>query len=319
MSIFALVTGGGLYAAPAVTGQQSTSEAHSRLMHIRAGKFHANFSTGDFDKNGPLVAKDIQVDSNNVKFVGREKFVQRIKRYSIPFPGLQLKDRIVVVDGNKAAVHYILQGYHKGPYGNIPATGNKIEAMSGEVFEFNDQGLMSKLTTITKLDDVTAEVKGTKKIEAFQDVDLLPTRREDSAYEAKLRITAATFHKNFSAGDFDKNGPLVATNIHVNSNGTMLVGRDSFVNRIKRYKAAFPNLTIDDEYVLVEGNRAAVEYWMQGNQTGPYTLPDGRVLPPTGKKIKVRGIEFMRFNQAGLLDNLITISNGDDFVKQLTQ
>jgi predicted ester cyclase len=147
---------------------------------------------------------------------------------------------------------------------------------------------------------------------------LLPTAKEAPEYVAKIRLVASTFHKNFSAGEFDKNGPLVAEDIRINSNGAMLTGRDAFVQRIKRYKVPFPNLLIKDEYVLAEGNRAAVEYIMEGSQTGPFTLPDGTILQPSGKAVKVRGIEFMKFNQEGLLDDLITISNADDFVKQLT-
>jgi predicted ester cyclase len=288
-------------------------------MRARASRFHLNFSAGRIDANGPLAAEDIDVDSNNVRLIGRKKFVERLKRYSVPFPGLQLKDRIVIVDGDWAAVHYILQGEHKGLYGDLPATGNKIEAMSGEVFEFNDQGLMARLITITKLDDVAAEVKGTKKIDAFQRVTLLPNGSGSAEYTVAIRAAASTFHKNFSAGEFDRNGPMVAEDIQVNSNGTMLAGREAFVDRIKRYATSFPDMVIRDEYVLVEGNRAAVEYFMEGTQTGPMVLPDGSVLPPTGKRVKVRGIEFMKFNEAGLMDDLITISNSDDFVRQLTE
>ncbi|HEY4144368.1 ester cyclase [Pinirhizobacter sp.] len=303
-------------AASIASGKDNPS---AEAVHVMASKFHRNFSNGEIDSNGPLAAPDIHVDSNNVILVGRDKFIERLKRYSVPFPGLQLKDRIVVVDGSRAAVQYVLQGEHKGPYAGIPATGNKIQAMSGEVFEFDKQGLMSKLITITKLDDVMGEIKGSKKIDAFENVTLLPNGNESPAYVAQVRRAASTFHKNFSTGQFDRNGPLVADNIHVNSNGTLLDGKSAFIERIKRYKIPFPNLAIRDEYVLVEGNRAAVEYVMEGTQTGPFTLPDGSVLQPTGKPVRVRGIEFMRFNQAGLLDDLITLSNGDDFVRQLTK
>jgi predicted ester cyclase len=319
VAALAVAPGAGAFASDASSMNKQPGSQSIEALHARASKFHANFSSGNIDKNGPLVDENIHVDSNNVVLVGRDKFVERLKRYSVPFPGLQLKDRIVIVDGNMAAVHYILQGEHKGPYGDIPATGNKIEAMSGEVFAFNDKGLMDNLITITKLDDVTAEVKGSKKIEAFQNVTLEPNSKEPPDYVARVRIAAASFHKNFSAGEFDKNGPLVAEDIHINSNDTMLVGRAAFVDRIKRYKKTFAHLAINDEHVLVEGNRAAVEYVMEGTQTGPLTKADGTVIPATGKRVKVRGIEFMRFNKDGLMDDLITISNNDDFVKQLTE
>jgi predicted ester cyclase len=296
---------------------ESTDSYHN-LIRKNASTFHRNFSVGHFDANGSLVTRDIDVDSNNVKLAGRDRFVERIKRYSGSFPHLQLKDRIIIVDGNKAAVHYILQGEHNGRFGDIPPTGHKIEAMSGEIYEFDNHALMNKLITITKLDDVAADVKGTKKVNAFQQVSLLPIAKEPDAYVAKVREAASAFHRNFSAGEFEKNGALVATDVHVNSNDAMLTGREKFVERIERYKTTFPDMAIQDEYVLVEGNRAAVEYVMDGTQSGPFQMPDGSTLAPTGKKVHVRGIEFMEFDRGGLLTNLITISNGDDFVQQLT-
>jgi hypothetical protein len=86
---------------------------------------------------------------------------------------------------------------------------------------------------------------------------VLPIAKESEDYVKRVREAASTFHKNFSAGEFEKNGSLVAENVHINSNDTMLTGRQKFVERIKRYKVAFPDMAINDEYVLVEGNRAA--------------------------------------------------------------
>jgi hypothetical protein len=52
-----------------------------------AAKFHLNFSAGEFDRNGPLVTPDVEVDSNNVKFAGCENFVKLIEN-----SGMQLRD-----------------------------------------------------------------------------------------------------------------------------------------------------------------------------------------------------------------------------------
>ena len=46
--------------------------------------------------------------------------------------------RFAIVAGNRAAVQYLLQGEYKGLYGDMSATRNKIETMSGEVFELNE-------------------------------------------------------------------------------------------------------------------------------------------------------------------------------------
>jgi hypothetical protein len=43
------------------------------------------------------------------------------------------------------------------------------------------------------------------------------------------------------------------------------------------------------------------------------------VLPPTGKKVRVRGIDFMEFSRNGLLAELVIVHNEADFATQLLQ
>ena len=65
---------------------------------------------------------------------------------------------------------------------------------------------------------------------------------------------------------------LVADDVHINADSNMLQGKRAFPDRLQRLKAPFPDLTIHDEYVLTDGDRAAVEYIMEGTQTGPLHL-----------------------------------------------
>jgi predicted ester cyclase len=295
----------------------TTDETTARLFRENAAKFHRHFSDGEFEKNGPLVTDDIDVDSNNVKLIGRENFINRIKRYSVPFPGLQLTDRVIIVDGNVAAVNYLLQGEHKGPYGSLPASGNKIEAMSGEVFEFNPQGLMKKLITITELDRIAAQVRGDVKIASQQPVSTLANGTASFEALAKIKSAAAMFAVNFNQGRLDRDAGLATRDVAVTAGGTTLIGVDVLMERRRRLKVAFPAMAISNEYVLADGNRVAIEYIMEGSQTGPFTLPDGATLAPTGKTVRVRGLDFMAFGEAGLVNELTIVQNADDFTNQL--
>lgn len=287
------------------------------LFRKNAPQFHRNFSAGQFAKNGALVTPDVDVESNNVKLVGRDAFVKRIERYSVPFPGLQLRDRVIIVDGNVASVNYFLQGEHKGPYGALPATGHKIEAMSGEVFEFDPHGLMKKLITITELDQVEAAIKGTLTVQKFQPVTLLPNGTASPERRAQLRAAAARFDQNINDRRVESSGALAAENVRIDADGRRLTGRAALVELDQRLLTAFPDLQIHDEYVLADGHRAAVEYVMEGTQTRPYRAPDGQVIAPTGKKVRVRGIDFLKFDAATLLAELVRVHNENDFVTQL--
>jgi hypothetical protein len=42
-----------------------------------------------------------------------------------------------------------------------------------------------------------------------------PSTFQDDDFKERIRGNAATFHKNFSAGAFEKNGPLVTENVYV--------------------------------------------------------------------------------------------------------
>lgn len=108
---------------------QNMDKEYTEQVRSNATTFHKNFTTGDFDKNGPLVNEKIYVNSNNAIVIGRDNFVQRIKRFSIPFPTLALRDKVILVDGNEVGLLYVMQGTQNGPYGPISASGNKKMSM----------------------------------------------------------------------------------------------------------------------------------------------------------------------------------------------
>jgi hypothetical protein len=172
-----------------MSNNPSTSQDNHFKEKIRANAstFHKNFSAGAFEKNGPLVTENVYVNSNNTIVIGRENFVKRIERYKIPFPGLQMKDRIVLVDGNVASVHYILQGNQNGPYGKVPASGNKVEGMSAEFFVMNKDALMTNLLTITQLDKPEAQSRGDEQVINFQPVSLLAEKNDDAASKQRIK------------------------------------------------------------------------------------------------------------------------------------
>ena len=295
----------------------AASTGYEQRIRSNASKFHKNFSAGRFDDNGPLVTPDIDVNSNNVKLTGRQNFIDRLKRYSTPFPGLQLNDRIRVVDGDAVATNYILQGEQKGPFGKVAATGNKIEAMSGEIFVFYQAGLMRKLITVTELDVVAAEVRGNVTIKTFAPVTLLPNAQTAAAYASTIKATAASLYQNYSAKADAENAALATPDVTINADNVLTQGRQAIVDRFKPLRSTFPDLRISSEYVLVDGNRAAVEYVMEGTQTGGFRTPEGHDVKPTGKTVRVRGMDFLQFDPAGHISDLVIIHNQDDFGTQL--
>ena len=58
------------------------------------------------------------------------------------------------------------------------------------------------------------------------------TNTTDIVYAEKIKSSGAMFHKNFSSGYFEKNGDLVTDDIYVNSNNTILIGRDKLLKEL---------------------------------------------------------------------------------------
>jgi steroid delta-isomerase-like uncharacterized protein len=135
-------------------------------------------------------------------------------------------------------------------------------------------------------------------------------------YEKLIYKNVSQFHKNFNAREFEKNGDLVADNLVVNSNGTILHGREEFVSRIARFVGPFPDVKLDDQIIIVDGNSAAIRFVITGTQKGDLKTPEG-VIPATNKPIHVDGIEYFTFNKEGKLTDLVTVENLGQLVQQL--
>jgi steroid delta-isomerase-like uncharacterized protein len=142
------------------------------------------------------------------------------------------------------------------------------------------------------------------------------TAHEYTPYEKLILQNVSQFHKNFNARNFAKNGDLVADNLHVDSNGTEVNGRDAFVSRIGRFVTPFPDVKIDDQIVVVDGNTAAIRFVITGMQKGDLQTPEG-LIPATNRFIHVDGAEFFTFDKEGKLTDLVTVENLTRLFQQL--
>ena len=53
------------------------------------------------------------------------------------------------------------------------------------------------------------------------------------------------------------------------------------------------------------GDKFADEWTFTGTNTGPLRLPDGSVIPPTGKPVEIKGMEYVEVRDGKIVvDNL---------------
>jgi len=288
---------------------QNMNSEYTEKVRNNASTFHQNFSTGDFEKNGELVNEKIYVNSNNAIVIGRHNFIERIKRFNTPFPTLQLKDRIIIVDENQVGLLYIMQGTQDGPYGNIPASGNKINVYAAEFFTMDDDAKMKELLTITQLDQLMKQITGADQVASYENVTLLPIKKTDADFKRTIKNNLDFYVQNFNSRDWLNLKKMFLPDAPIIVNGTVFKGADPLIDQLKNLVSEVPDMT----YLLIrnvaEGDRGSIAYEVHG------TINQGTTLNKKLVDVK-QGIHF-QFTPEGKISNAVIIFNSNDFQSQL--
>lgn len=110
---------------------------------------------------------------------------------------------------------------------------------------------------------------------------------------------AARVEELYNAGDLEALVESYAEDavMHVPELATPLEGRAAIRDLFAEQFAEFPDGKMTAEILVEEGETIAEEFTYTGTNTGAMRLPDGTVLPATGKRIEMRGIELVQFHE----------------------
>lgn len=292
----------------------AADSVYEALVRKNSSQFHKNFSAGKFADNGPLTTKDIYVNSNGTIVVGRDKFVGRLTRYETPFPGLAVNDRIMIVDGNIVAFHYLMQATHLGKFGDLEPTGNKVEAMSSEFFTMDENGLMKDLVTISQVDKFLETASGEIKIKEHQKVTLYPI--DHNVPKAVTEKAADLYLRHFNFRDWEALKGMLTDDVNANWNSDHVAGKEAVIEKMKEKLVPFPDLTYQLDRSAEEGNRAAIGYTMHGTHTGMFTYK-GKEYPATGKPVQTREVQHLEVTADGKIKSIIMMSDQGAFLKDI--
>ena len=108
--------------------------------------------------------------------------------------------------------------------------------------------------------------------------------------------TVRRFYGLLSDGDIDGFGDMLADDFveHEETPG-LAPTKDGVVEFFRIQRAAFPDMRLDPEVVLVDGDKVVARARMTGTHDGE--LMD---MPPTGKRVDVQLIDIIRFGDDGL-------------------
>jgi steroid delta-isomerase-like uncharacterized protein len=111
--------------------------------------------------------------------------------------------------------------------------------------------------------------------------------------------------ERYNAGDLDAVMDLYAADaVQLMPDGTF-EGRSTIRERLAQELNGFSDVAHRVESFVEQGDAFADEWTFVGTHTGPFALPDGGQLPPTGKRVELRGMEFVQVRDGKIVvDNL---------------
>jgi steroid delta-isomerase-like uncharacterized protein len=111
--------------------------------------------------------------------------------------------------------------------------------------------------------------------------------------------------ERYNAGDLDTVMELYAEDaVQIMHDGTF-AGRNAIRERLARDLTACPDAIYTVGSFVEQGDSFADEWTFAGTHTGPFLLPDGTQIPPTGKRMEIKGMELVVVRDGKIIiDNL---------------
>ena len=109
----------------------------------------------------------------------------------------------------------------------------------------------------------------------------------------------------YNAGDLDACMELYAEDASQRMHDGVFEGIDAIAERLARDLTAFPDAKYVVDSFFAEGDKFGDEWTFTGTNTGPLRLPDGSEIPPTGKPVEIKGMEYVEVRDGKIVvDNL---------------
>ena len=281
--------------------EEFTVKARSNL---RA--FHQNLSKGQYAANGPLIATDFHWNYDGTIILTRDAGITALTSVvETAFRGLDAPDIYNIVDGDRAAVLFWLQGKQTGPFLGLPLQPDgRFKARSAEYFIFNDDALTRDVVTLTPISLIKAQMQGQVPVAEPSKVSLPNNPQTSPQYRNLLRRNLMSIHLNANARNASAIRELASDDVEVDENGSMSRGKDAFVDLVTANnagKSAFPEKAFHAFDVLADGQLGAVSYVWHGVQQRAY---NGMPVKE-GATVRMRGMLFFEFDDKGLIRKAI--------------
>ena len=111
--------------------------------------------------------------------------------------------------------------------------------------------------------------------------------------------------ERYNAGDLDGVMALYADDAVQGMPDGTFKGREVIRERLAMELAACPDVVHSVRSFVSDGDFFADEWTFAGTHTGPFVMPDGTEVPPTGKRLEVEGMEVVALRDGKIVLNTL--------------
>jgi steroid delta-isomerase-like uncharacterized protein len=128
--------------------------------------------------------------------------------------------------------------------------------------------------------------------------------REEKTMEANRELLDR-YVELYNVGDLDACMELYAEDAVQRMHDGTFEGLDAIRDRLARDLDAFADARYVVDSFVEDGEKFADEWTFTGTNTGPFRLPDGTEIPPTGRPVEIKGMELVELRDGKIVvDNL---------------
>jgi steroid delta-isomerase-like uncharacterized protein len=125
--------------------------------------------------------------------------------------------------------------------------------------------------------------------------------------------TMRRLYELLSAGDIDGFGDQVADDfVEHEDNPGFERSKEGVTRMFRMYRAAFPDLRMEAEDVLVDGDKVVARVRVTGTHQGEFMG-----MPATGKSVAIQLIDIIRFGEDGLVHEHWGVTDALAMMQQL--
>jgi predicted ester cyclase len=256
---------------------------------------------GNYDFLDELLAPDF-VSYGGAGFKdlhGPAEFKELTMTFLTSFPDLWFQVDELIGEGDDVLVSGTLSGTHKGDFYGIPATGNKVSWTGCAIFRFRGSQVIARwqefdaLGLMAQIQPPAASASAPAApppVPAARPAD--PTGGATSIEENKA-IFRRVIEELWNQKKIDVADELFAADHESPSAPGLPAGPAGTKMIAGMFLAAFPDLHVDIEIEIAEGDTVGGRLRQKGTHTGPMASPTGEI-PASGKPVDFTEVAMLR-------------------------